>query len=55
MLDVFFLIEVIISFFLFQVQSDKASVTITSRYDGVVKKVHFDVEQVKPGYFFIHN
>ena len=33
--------------FLFQVQSDKASVTITSRYDGVVKKLHFDIEQVK--------
>jgi hypothetical protein len=31
----------------FQVQSDKASVTITSRYDGVVKKLHFDVEQVR--------
>lgn len=27
-----------------EVQSDKASVTITSRYDGVIKKVHYDVD-----------
>lgn len=29
-----------------EVQSDKASVTITSRYDGVIKKLHHQVEQV---------
>lgn len=29
-----------------EVQSDKASVTITSRYDGIVKKIHHQVEQV---------
>lgn len=28
-----------------EVQSDKASVTITSRYDGVVKKLHYELEQ----------
>ena len=27
-----------------EVQSDKASVTITSRYDGVVSKLHYDVD-----------
>lgn len=29
-----------------EVQSDKASVTITSRYDGVVTRLHCDVDQV---------
>lgn len=29
-----------------EVQSDKASVTITSRYDGVVRKLHFPVDGV---------
>ncbi|XP_074640677.1 lipoamide acyltransferase component of branched-chain alpha-keto acid dehydrogenase complex, mitochondrial-like [Tubulanus polymorphus] len=29
-----------------EVQSDKASVTITSRYDGVVKKLHYDVDDI---------
>ncbi|CAG9861892.1 unnamed protein product [Phyllotreta striolata] len=28
-----------------EVQSDKASVTITSRYDGVVAKLHYDVDE----------
>ena len=27
-----------------EVQSDKASVSITSRYDGVIKKLHFEVD-----------
>ncbi|XP_065576579.1 lipoamide acyltransferase component of branched-chain alpha-keto acid dehydrogenase complex, mitochondrial-like [Artemia franciscana] len=27
-----------------EVQSDKASVTITSRYDGVIKKIHYNVD-----------
>uniref|UniRef100_A0A8C5WGM3 Dihydrolipoamide acetyltransferase component of pyruvate dehydrogenase complex n=1 Tax=Leptobrachium leishanense TaxID=445787 RepID=A0A8C5WGM3_9ANUR len=27
-----------------EVQSDKASVTITSRYDGVIKKLHYNVD-----------
>ena len=26
-----------------EVQSDKASVTITSRYDGIINKIHFQV------------
>lgn len=29
-----------------EVQSDKASVTITSRYDGVISKLHFDVDDI---------
>ncbi|XP_045465292.1 lipoamide acyltransferase component of branched-chain alpha-keto acid dehydrogenase complex, mitochondrial isoform X2 [Harmonia axyridis] len=28
-----------------EVQSDKASVTITSRYDGVIKKIHYNIDQ----------
>ena len=28
-----------------EVQSDKASVTITSRYDGVIKKIYFEVKR----------
>ncbi len=27
-----------------EVQSDKASVTITSRYPGVIKKLHYQVD-----------
>lgn len=27
-----------------EVQSDKASVTITSRYDGVIKRLYYDVD-----------
>ena len=27
-----------------EVQSDKATVGITSRYDGIIKKIHHDVE-----------
>lgn len=27
-----------------EVQSDKASVTITSRYDGVIKKLYYEVD-----------
>ena len=30
-----------------EVQSDKASVTITSRYDGVIKKIYFEVKRKK--------
>ena len=30
-----------------EVQSDKASVTITSRYDGVIKKIYFEVKRRK--------
>lgn len=34
-----------------EVQSDKAAVEITSRYDGVIKKLHYDVgEMAKVGY-----
>lgn len=29
-----------------EVQSDKASVTITSRYDGIVKKLHFEIDDI---------
>lgn len=29
-----------------QVKSDKASVTITSRFDGIVKKLHHDVDGI---------
>jgi 2-oxoisovalerate dehydrogenase E2 component (dihydrolipoyl transacylase) len=29
-----------------EVQSDKASVTITSRFDGVVRKIHFQVDEI---------
>ena len=29
-----------------EVQSDKASVTITSRYDGVIHKKHYEVDDV---------
>ncbi|MFH4975882.1 hypothetical protein AB6A40_002591 [Gnathostoma spinigerum] len=28
------------------VQSDKASVTITSRYDGIIKKLHYNVDDI---------
>ena len=27
-----------------EVQSDKATVTITSRYDGIVRAIHFEVD-----------
>lgn len=29
-----------------EVQSDKASVTITSRYDGVISKLHYQVDGI---------
>lgn len=29
-----------------EVQSDKASVTITSRYDGVVEKLYYNVDDI---------
>ena len=29
-----------------EVQSDKASVTITSRYDGVIKKICYEVDEI---------
>ncbi|KAK3927737.1 Lipoamide acyltransferase component of branched-chain alpha-keto acid dehydrogenase complex, mitochondrial [Frankliniella fusca] len=29
-----------------EVQSDKASVTITSRYDGVIAKLHYEVDEI---------
>lgn len=29
-----------------EVQSDKASVTITSRYDGVISKLHYNVDDI---------
>ncbi|CAL8251790.1 unnamed protein product [Merluccius merluccius] len=29
-----------------EVQSDKASVTITSRYDGVIRKLHYTVDEI---------
>lgn len=29
-----------------EVQSDKASVTITSRYDGIVRKIHYKVDEM---------
>ena len=29
-----------------EVQSDKASVTITSRYDGVIAKLHYEVDDI---------
>ncbi|RZC39931.1 lipoamide acyltransferase component of branched-chain alpha-keto acid dehydrogenase complex, mitochondrial [Asbolus verrucosus] len=31
-----------------EVQSDKASVTITSRYDGIIKKLHYEIDQIAP-------
>lgn len=33
---------------LIEVQSDKATVDITSRYDGVIRKLHYDVGQMAP-------
>ncbi|EFO17496.2 hypothetical protein LOAG_11004 [Loa loa] len=29
-----------------EIQSDKASVTITSRYDGIIKKLYYNVDDV---------
>lgn len=29
-----------------EVQSDKASVTITSRYDGLIRKIHYEVDDI---------
>ena len=29
-----------------EVQSDKASVTITSRYDGIIRKIHHDIDAI---------
>lgn len=29
-----------------EVQSDKASVTITSRYDGIIRKLHYNVDEI---------
>lgn len=29
-----------------EVQSDKASVTITSRYDGVISKLHYKIDDI---------
>ena len=29
-----------------EVQSDKASVTITSRYDGIIHKIHYNIDDI---------
>lgn len=29
-----------------EVQSDKASVTITSRYDGIIRKLHYNLDDI---------
>lgn len=29
-----------------EVQSDKASVTITSRYDGIIRKLHYSLDEI---------